>query len=190
MKALVWWIWFFTYLFIKKTTNVLWQGRLTNFCAVICLMRWQKHSWLSRNKKTSPSHPLRKRGKRRGGKKKRSFWTTVYSIFNSQPDFLSRKQRSEWSTSVSMVKIDITSHCSAGTGELDPKAEPFGRCRCGEIRSPAQHKLQHQGNPSPTTHNSSRAHSPLPILISLPLAKESPQFPLPPRAAAFFFSSS
>lgn len=89
-----------------------------------------------------------------------------------------------------MVKIDITSitsHCSAGTGELDPKPEPFGRCQCGESRSPAQHKLQHQGNPSPTTHNSSRAHSPLPILISLPLAKESPQFPLPPRAAAFFF---
>lgn len=68
----------------------------------------------------------------------------------------------------------------------DPKPEPCGRCWCGESRSPAQHKLQHQGNPSPA-HNSSRAHSPLPILISLPLAKESPQFPLPPSAAAFIF---
>lgn len=110
---------------------------------------------------------------------------TVYSIFNSQPDFLSRKQGSEWCTSGQDWCHQTL--LSWNWWITDPKPEPSGRCWCWESRSPAQHKLQHLGNPSPTTHNSSRAHSPLPILISLPLAKESPQFPLPPRAAAFFF---
>lgn len=104
IKAWVWEIRFFTYLFVIKTINLLWHGKLTNFCTVICLMRWQTHSWLFRNKKTSPSHPLWGRGK----KKKKSFSMTVYSIFNSQPDFLSRKQRSERSASVSMVRSDVT----------------------------------------------------------------------------------
>lgn len=55
--------------------------------------------------------------------------------------------------------------------------------------SATQYILQQskQGNPSPIIQNSFRVHSPLPILISSPLAKESPQFPLPPRAAAFIF---
>lgn len=44
-----------------------------------------------------------------------------------------------------------------------------------------------QGNPSPIKQNSFRGHSPLPILISLPLAKESPQFPLPPKSCSTFF---
>lgn len=55
--------------------------------------------------------------------------------------------------------------------------------------SATQYILQQskQGNPSPTIQKSFKVHSPLPILISSPLAKESPQFPLPPRAAAFIF---
>lgn len=112
---------------------------------------------------------------------------TVYSIFNSQPDFLSRKQRGEWSTSVSMVKIDVISHCSAGPGELQTHSQsPLEGVGVG--RADPEHSTNYSTRATlPPPHNSSRAHSPLPILISLPLAKVSPQVPLPPRAAAFIF---
>lgn len=55
--------------------------------------------------------------------------------------------------------------------------------------SAIQYLLQQpqQGNPSPIKQNSFRVRSPLAILISLPLAKESPQFPLPPKSCIFFF---
>lgn len=144
-------------------------------------MRWQKHFWLFRNKKTSPSHPLWGKGERGGEGEKKAFeWLLIqFSIASliSSPG----------NTSVSMVKTDVTSHCSAGTAELQTQNQsPVEGVGVG--RADSQHSTNCSTRTTlPPAHTSSRAHSPLPILISLPLAKESPQFPLPPRAAAFIF---
>lgn len=75
----------------------------------------------------------------------------AYSIFNSQPDFLSRKRKSEWSTSVSTVKTDVTSHCSAGTaGWQTQNQSPLEGVAVGRADS---HTAQTAapGQPSPTT---------------------------------------
>lgn len=131
----------------------------------------------------SPS--VRKRRKRRGKKKAFEWLFIQFSI--ASLDFLSRKHRSEGSTSVSTVKTDVTSHCSAGTGELQTQRQSSLE-GVGVGRADPQHSTNCSTRATlPPPHNSSRVHSPLPILISLPLAKESPQFPLPPRAAAFIF---
>lgn len=70
------------------------------------------------------------------------------------------------------------------------------KCQCGDSWSLSWWKKSNTvcaaaattEQPSPIKQNSSRVHPPLTTLISLPLAKGSPQFPLPLKGAAFIFS--
>jgi len=172
-----------------KTNNVPWHERLTNFCTVISLMRWEKHSWLFRNKKTHPFLTLCKRKMEKKWGKKAFEWL-FYSVFCSQPDFLPRKQNSKahlspWSSSMPQITAQlVTIHAYQ-----NPKHSE--RCQPGCSKSLSWWRISHTAYTAAATtgqpflkHNSFRGHSPLPILISLPLANESPQFPLPSRAAA------
>lgn len=95
-----------------------------------------------------------------------------------------------------MVKTNATSHCSTGDGTCIPKSKTLWEVSVwGQLKPLWVEEKQYSicaaaattKQPSPIKQNSSRVHSPLTILISLPLAKGSPQFPLPPRAAAFIF---
>lgn len=71
----------------------------------------------------------------------------------------------------------------------------FERCQCGDSWSPSWWRISNTvstaaaatGQPCPHQAEQLQSSSPLAILISLPLAKESPQFPLPPQEPRFFF---
>lgn len=145
--------------------------KVTNF--LLSFISWD--SWLFRNKNTSPAHPS---GRGQGEKKLLNdpfIQFSIASLISSQETSLSKAHLSPWSRSMPPTTAQLVTVYAHQTPKHFASLS-WWRISTGYVLQQPQ-----QGNPSPTSF---RAHSSLPILISRPLAKESPQFPLPPRAAA------
>lgn len=151
IKALVWGIWFFTYLFIIKTTKVLWHGSLTNFLCCHLSHEMTETLLTFQEQKDIPFSPsVRKRGKRRGGKKKAFEWLLIQFSIAS---LISSPGKAGVSEAHLSPRSRLMSPVIAQLVLLNyrPKTRALWKVLLWGEQIPTQHKLQHQDNPSPTT---------------------------------------